>query len=573
MLRAMDAFFTHGSGTRRLTGLWCCLAELVEDILPSDTVNELLRVLMDTEALLLAANPRMRDHVRHAGNVFWLGYYLLNSVGGLRGLTSLPGFTYAAFEGSDLLPREQVNLAWLLAALLHDIGYLRERLGKIEERIDRGRSVFMPTNTKKRASRNGLSVPEELTALQPYLKKLGAEGSRMYSAIAHTITLWGQPCPNDKDKIVTDHGIGSASAFLAHVARGKGRGNNRPEVLHAASAIALHNLSKWNTEWCEPGGLVKMPVNILPVGWLLAYCDELQGWGREPEADPFNVEMAEKVSEARRRYKEGYVKGSRISAFEVSEIENGDLGSRVEVDIQYMMVHGENAEAAPADVREGIKKWRRDRVKSLRETLGLDGLLETIITHRIPGPVEDDIVIKLNAPPLASRVVQPSVPHVARPPASHTASVPKSSGEFDAFLCHASEDKVAIVEPFAEAMREVGLRPWIDKGQMQWGDNLIEKIQEGLVRSRYVVVFISETFLKKPWAETELNAALSMEIEGRQLVLPVLLGLTHEEFQGRYPVVSAKLYRSIQPYGNNISVEAIKIQALANELLTLIRGD
>jgi len=143
--------------------------------------------------------------------------------------------------------------------------------------------------------------------------------------------------------------------------------------------------------------MVKLPVNMLPVAWLLAYCDELQGWGREPEADPFNVEMAEKVSEARRRYKEGYVKGSRISAFAVNEIDSGVFRSRVEVDIQYMMVHGENADAPPGDVREGIKKWRRDRVKSLRETLELDGLLETTITHRIPGPVGDDIIIKLDA--------------------------------------------------------------------------------------------------------------------------------------------------------------------------------
>lgn len=65
MLNAMDAFFTRGSGTRRLTGLWCNLAGLIEPLLPTQTVNELLKALMDTEALLLSANPRMRDHVRH----------------------------------------------------------------------------------------------------------------------------------------------------------------------------------------------------------------------------------------------------------------------------------------------------------------------------------------------------------------------------------------------------------------------------------------------------------------------------------------------------------------------------
>jgi len=397
MLRAMDAFFTHGSGTRRLTGLWCILAELVEEIVDGDTVNELLRALMDTEALLLAANPRMRDHVRHAGNVFWLGYYLLNTIKVLREPTSLPDFTQSTFSDSALSPFKQMNLAWLLAALLHDIGYLRERLKKIEERIDRGRSLFMSTSKKKFGGAS-IPAPAGLELLQPYLKNLGAEGALLYSAIAHTMSLWGKSPSKDDTKIVTDHGIASASALLEHLNKSKKEGeSHRPEVLHASAAIALHNLSKWNTEWRDPSGDVELPVNILPVAWLLAYCDELQGWGREPEADPFNVEDAKKVSEARRRYKEGYVKGSRISSFEVKEIDKGLFKSRVEVDIQYMMVHGENPEAAPADVRTGIKRWRRERVKPLRRTLGLDDLLETTITHKIPGPEEKDIDIKLDA--------------------------------------------------------------------------------------------------------------------------------------------------------------------------------
>ncbi len=395
MLRAMDAFFTHGSGTRRLTGLWCTLAELVEDVLPSETVNELLRALMDTEALLLAANPRMRDHVRHAGNVFWLGYYLLNSIEAVREPTQLPGAGEAGYAGSPLAPFEQVNLAWLLAALLHDIGYLTERLERVEERLGRGRSLFA-VGPKKKANAMAIPAPQELDVLQPYLEKLGDKGSRLYSAIVHTIGLWGQPHPTDSEKTVSDHGIASASAFLTQVDRGRQNGTDRPEVLHAASAIALHNLAKWNTDWCEPGGVVGMPIHLLPAAWLLAYADELQGWGREPEGDPFNVEMAEKISDARRRYKEGYVMGSRMSAFDVNHSGKGVLNTCVKVDIQYMMVHGENADAVAADVRDGILKWRRERADSLRKTLGLDGLLETTITHRIPGPVGGDIVIKLH---------------------------------------------------------------------------------------------------------------------------------------------------------------------------------
>jgi len=43
------------------------------------------------------------------------------------------------------------------------------------------------------------------------------------------------------------------------------------------------------------------------------------------------------------------------------------------------------------------------------------------------------------------------------------------TNEFDAFLCHASEDKKAIVVPFADAMKRAGLNPWLDKDQGKWG--------------------------------------------------------------------------------------------------------
>lgn len=396
MLYAMDAFFTHGSGTRRLTGLWCTLAEIVEEVLPSETVNELLRALMDTEALLLAANPRMRDHVRHAGNVFWLGYYLLNSVEALKNLEGLAGFSGATFAGSSRTPFEQTNLAWLLSALLHDVGYLGERLGKVEERLERGRSLFALESGKK-AKGVPVSSARGVSELQAYLPTLGDKGSRLYTAIDHTSGLLGKPHPQDDAKTVSDHGIASARAFLSRLNREGRKDKQCPEVLHAASAIALHNLAKWNVEWPEPGGGVELPVYLLPAAWLLGYCDELQGWGRGPECDPFNVEMAAKVSEARRRYREGYILGSRISSFEVRNAEDVTLKTGVNLDIQYMMVQGENADAVAGDVRAGILKWRRERVESLRRTLGLDGLLQTTIRHIIPGPVGDDIVIRLDA--------------------------------------------------------------------------------------------------------------------------------------------------------------------------------
>jgi len=145
-----------------------------------------------------------------------------------------------------------------------------------------------------------------------------------------------------------------------------------------------------------------------------------------------------------------------------------------------------------------------------------------------------------------------------------------STNEFDAFLCHASEDKKAIVEPFADAMERAGLKPWLDEGQVTWGDGLIHRIQNGLARSRFVVVFVSAAFLGKGWPEKELDAALSMEMGRRKVVLPILLGLTHAEVEGRYPMVSCKKYKEVPEYAPGKRVSKKIIAAMVDELKAFI---
>jgi hypothetical protein len=145
-----------------------------------------------------------------------------------------------------------------------------------------------------------------------------------------------------------------------------------------------------------------------------------------------------------------------------------------------------------------------------------------------------------------------------------------STNEFDAFLCHASEDKKAIVEPFADAMERAGLNPWLDKDQGKWGDGLIHRIQNGLARSRFVVVFVSAAFLGKGWPEKELEAALSMEMGGRKVVLPILLGLTHAEVEDKYPMVASKLYEEVPGYAPGKRVSKKIIAAMVDELKDFI---
>jgi len=139
--------------------------------------------------------------------------------------------------------------------------------------------------------------------------------------------------------------------------------------------------------------------------------------------------------------------------------------------------------------------------------------------------------------------------------------------EYDAFLCHASEDKDAIVRPFAEAMVKQGLKPWFDKAEVGWGDSLVKKINYGLSRSKFVVVFVSPAFLgKKKWSDREFNAAVSMEVNGKTVVLPLLCGVAHDQIQQRYPVISDKVYHELPQYTAASKTEPSRLESLVREL-------
>ncbi len=142
----------------------------------------------------------------------------------------------------------------------------------------------------------------------------------------------------------------------------------------------------------------------------------------------------------------------------------------------------------------------------------------------------------------------------------------ESTNEFDAFLCYASEDREAIVAPFAKQMIALELRPWWDKGEVRWGDPLLRKIQDGLTKSRVVVIFVSTSFAGKNWPEAELNAALSMEIGGKAVVLPLVLGISHQDLEARYPMVSAKRYETILGYDPTTVVKSEVLARLMEEL-------
>ena len=74
--------------------------------------------------------------------------------------------------------------------------------------------------------------------------------------------------------------------------------------------------------------------------------------------------------------------------------------------------------------------------------------------------------------------------------------------QFDVFLSHSSKDK-AVVRSLAERLRSDGLRVWFDEWEIKHGDSITAKIEEGLERSRVLVLCMSTNAFGSDWAQLE----------------------------------------------------------------------
>jgi WD40 repeat protein len=73
---------------------------------------------------------------------------------------------------------------------------------------------------------------------------------------------------------------------------------------------------------------------------------------------------------------------------------------------------------------------------------------------------------------------------------------------YDLFLSHSLADK-AIVRPLAERLRGDGLKVWFDEWEIKPDDNRQDKIEDGLERSRVLVLCMSTNAFGSDWAQLE----------------------------------------------------------------------
>lgn len=131
-------------------------------------------------------------------------------------------------------------------------------------------------------------------------------------------------------------------------------------------------------------------------------------------------------------------------------------------------------------------------------------------------------------------------------------ALPRSLGDaeatWDVFVAHASEDKVTVARPLAEALRARGLDVWLDDFELKMGDSLRRRIDAGLARSSFGVVIFSRPFFAKGWTQYELDGIVGMSVSGKQKMLPIWHDITKDEMSAQSPSLVGKVARSTAQY-------------------------
>jgi hypothetical protein len=102
-----------------------------------------------------------------------------------------------------------------------------------------------------------------------------------------------------------------------------------------------------------------------------------------------------------------------------------------------------------------------------------------------------------------------------------TPSVP--TNKWTIFLSHSSKDN-DFTDWLSEKLKASNVAVWHDKFELLSGDSLIQRIEEGLRGSEFLIVIVSQAAIESNWVHEELETKLLQQIErGQVTILPIAL--------------------------------------------------
>ena len=142
-------------------------------------------------------------------------------------------------------------------------------------------------------------------------------------------------------------------------------------------------------------------------------------------------------------------------------------------------------------------------------------------------------------------------------------SVENNYKEYDVFISHANSDKARYVENLVDAIKKLGISIFYDKNVLSWGDNWKKKIIDGVEKSEFAIIVISDNYFGREWTEKELYGFLNRQtVSGQKIILPLLLDVDINDLREKYPMLTDIQFL----VSNDYSYDEIALQ-LAKQLI------
>lgn len=140
---------------------------------------------------------------------------------------------------------------------------------------------------------------------------------------------------------------------------------------------------------------------------------------------------------------------------------------------------------------------------------------------------------------------------------------PSPELEWDVFVTYAHADK-EVADELADELEALGITAWIDTTELTIGKGIRRSIDHGLAHSRFGVALMSHAFFSREWTQTELDGIVALQVAGRQQVLPIWHGLSHDEMLRYSPTLA-----------NTIAARTSEstIKEIAAEIARAVRGE
>jgi hypothetical protein len=90
------------------------------------------------------------------------------------------------------------------------------------------------------------------------------------------------------------------------------------------------------------------------------------------------------------------------------------------------------------------------------------------------------------------------------------------------FISYASEDS-KFVDELVNKLQLRSVDVWYAKHEIKIGDSIVQKINEGINNSDWLLLVLSKASVKSRWVTQELNSAVALTVKKGAFILPVLI--------------------------------------------------